>query len=57
MPKKLTKREYDDAVYNCWFKYVCTYGAKEAKKILYGAYKELRRQDNERKKVKHENKR
>jgi len=52
MPKRLTKREHDDAVYSCWWTRVCTYGAREAKKIIYDAYKELRRQENERKKVK-----
>lgn len=50
MPKRLTKREFDDAVYSCWFTRLCTYGLKPAKKIVFAAYKELRRQENERKK-------
>ena len=50
MPKRLTKREHDDEVYTCWFNRLCHFGAKEAKKIIWEAYKELRRQENERKK-------
>lgn len=50
MPKRLTKREFDDAVYQLWFTRLCTYGTRQAKKIVYAAYKELRRQENERKK-------
>jgi len=52
MSKRLTKREFDDIVYGCWFKYLCSFGMKQAKKILFEAYKELRKQENERKKVK-----
>ena len=47
MPKRITKREHDDAVYGCWNKYLSHYGIREAMKIVYGAYKELRRQDRE----------
>lgn len=49
MPKRLTKRERDNAIYGCWYKYLCTYGIVEARKIVYGAYKEIRRQHEERK--------
>lgn len=56
MPKRISKKMHDNAVYGCWFKYLCTYGAREAKKIIYDAYKELRRQENERKKVKSDGK-
>ena len=49
MPKRLKKRAHDDAVYGCWFKYLCTYGAREAKKILFDAYKELREQEKRQK--------
>jgi len=52
MPKKLTKREHDDEVYSTWMNRLCKFGLREAKKICFDAYKELRRQENERKKVK-----
>lgn len=50
MPKRITKRERDDAIYGLWYKYLCHYGIREAMKIVYGAYKELRRQNNEQRK-------
>lgn len=50
MPTKLNKREFADEVYKIWFSRLCTFGLKQAKKIVYTAYKELRRQDDERKK-------
>ena len=50
MPKRLNKREFDDEVYKLWFSRLCTFGLRQAKKIVYEAYKELRRQENERKK-------
>ena len=50
MPKRLNKREFDDAVYQLWFSRLCTYGLKQAKKMMFAAYKELRKQENERKK-------
>lgn len=50
MPKRLTKREFDDEVYSLWFSRVCKFGRRQAKKIIYTAYKELRRQENEGKK-------
>lgn len=49
MPKRLTKREHDDAVYNTWFNRLCHYGLREAKKIVWEAYVELRRQEREQK--------
>lgn len=49
MPKRISKKQRDDAIYACWFKYVCTYGIVEAKRIVFGAYKEIRRQHEERK--------
>jgi hypothetical protein len=51
MPKRLTKREHDDEVYKLWRIRLCMFGLRQAKKIIYDAYKELRRQENERKKV------
>lgn len=50
MPKRLTKREFDDAVHQIWFSRLCTYGMRQAKKMIFEAYKELRRQENEREK-------
>jgi len=50
MPKRLNKREFDDAVYHIWFSRLCTYGMRPAKKMIFEAYKELRRQEKERKK-------
>jgi len=55
MPKRITRRQHDDAVYGLWYRYLCTYGLREAKKIVFEAYKELRKQENERKKAKHGN--
>lgn len=52
MPKRLNKREFDDAVYQIWFSRLCMYGMRQAKKIVYAAYKELREQENERKRKK-----
>lgn len=49
MPKRLTQHEFDDIVYSTWFRYLCSYGMKQAMKILFAAYKELRRQDREQK--------
>lgn len=49
MPRRLTKREFDDEVYKLWFGRLCTFGLLQARKIVYAAYKELRRQDEERK--------
>ena len=49
MPKRITKREHDDAVYGLWYKYLCHYGLREAKKIVYDVYKKLRDQENEQK--------
>ena len=49
MPKRLSKREFDDAVYSTWMNRMCTYGLVQAKKICWAAYVELRRQDRERK--------
>jgi hypothetical protein len=49
MPRRLSKKMRDDAIYGCWYKYMCTYGIVEARKIVYGAYKEIRRQHEERK--------
>jgi len=51
MPKRITKRQHDDAVYGLWYRYLCTYGLREARKIMFDAYKVLREQDNEQKKV------
>lgn len=51
MPKRISKRQHNDVVYGLWFKYLCTYGLRQAKKIVFEAYKELRKQDNEQKKV------
>ena len=50
MPRRLTKRQHDDEVYSCWFNRVCHFGAREAKKIIWDAYKVLREQERERKK-------
>lgn len=47
--RRLTKREMDDEVYKLWFGRLCTFGLRQAKKIVFTAYKELRRQENERK--------
>ena len=44
MPKRISKKQRDDAIYGLWFRYVSTFGMVEAKKIVYGAYKEIRRQ-------------
>lgn len=52
MPKRLNKREFDDAVYSLWYSRVCMYGQKQAKKIVFAAYKILREQEKERKKKK-----
>lgn len=52
MPKRLTKREYDDVVYGLWQRYLCQFGAKQAKRIIYAAYKTLREQEREYKKKK-----
>jgi len=48
--RRLTKRQHDDEVYKCWWSRVCAFGSREAKKIIWEAYKELRRQEKERKK-------
>ena len=50
MSKRLNKIEFDNEVYSLWFSRVCKYGRRQAKKIIYTAYKELRRQENEGKK-------
>jgi len=50
MSKRLNKREFDDEVYSLWFSRVCRFGRKQAKKMIYVAYKELRKQENEGKK-------
>ncbi len=50
MPKRLTKREMDDEVYKLWFGRLCTFGLKQAKKMMFEAYKILREKENERKK-------
>ena len=50
MPKRLTKRRLDDEIYSCWFTRLCTFGLRDAKKIVWGAYVELRRQERELKK-------
>lgn len=49
MPKRLIKREFDKEVHDLWFNRVCKFGRKQAKKMIFEAYKELRRQENERK--------
>ncbi len=49
MPKRLNKREFDDEVYKLWRLRMTTFGLKQAKKIMWAAYKELRRQENEQK--------
>lgn len=49
MPKRLNKVEFDNAVYQIWFSRLCTYGRRQAKKMIYAAYKELRKQEKERK--------
>lgn len=52
MPAKLTKEEFKAEVYKLWFSRLCTFGLKQAKKMIFEAYKELRRQESERKKKK-----
>lgn len=49
MPKRLNKVEFDGEVKSLWTRYLCTFGLKQAKKIVFTAYKELRRQENEQK--------
>ena len=49
MPKRISKKQRDDVIRSLWFRYVSTFGMVEAKKIVYGAYKEIRRQHEEQK--------
>lgn len=49
MPKRISKKQRDNAIYGLWYRYICTFGIVEARKIVYGAYKEIRRQHEERK--------
>lgn len=47
MPKKLTKREFDTEVEKIWFTRLCTFGMKQAKKMVFEAYKILREKERE----------
>ncbi len=49
MPKRISKKQRDDAIYGLQFRYISTFGIVEAKKIIYGAYKDIRRQHDEQK--------
>lgn len=46
MPRKLNKNEFDQEVYNLWMSRLAHFGLKQAKKIVWEAYKILR--DKER---------
>lgn len=45
MPKRISKKERDDAIFGLWNRYLSHFGMREAMKIVYGAYKVLREQD------------
>ena len=49
MARKLTKGEHDKLVKDVASTYICRHGLKQARDIVYDIYKELRRQNNERK--------
>lgn len=46
MPRKLNKNEFDQEVYDLWMSRLAHFGLKQAKKIVWEAYKILR--DKER---------
>lgn len=49
MPKRLSKEAMAQEIHNLWMSRLCTFGLKQAKKMVWGAYVELRQQERDRK--------